>query len=125
MHNARSRHVPGARKRELMRPWNAVACIHVRSQFRNLAQNSAQKLSELNETKGLRDKVDLGDPNKWGHADFKQSGRLLGEYEKDLVELKAIYQELKGVLREIQSNLLKGDNLLVLLPPFKTHSASS
>lgn len=57
---------------------------------------------------GSHSKADLGDPLKWGLADAPQFGQVLKQYERELETLKEKRNEDKKILRELQSNVLKG-----------------
>lgn len=58
---------------------------------------------------GSKSKDGLGDREKWGLLDVEQFGRLLLRYEADLVTLQDVAEKHQPMLREIQSNMLKGE----------------
>jgi hypothetical protein len=57
---------------------------------------------------GSRHRADLGVTEKWALEDAAQYGQVLLQFEKELVELREKRDEQKQLLREIQSNMLKG-----------------
>lgn len=74
-----------------------------------------KKFQELSASRGgSRNRRDLGDPSKWSLSDLSQFGQVLRQYEEELDNLAAQNETKKQVLREIQSNVLKGGSLYVL-----------
>ena len=57
---------------------------------------------------GSRHRADLGKPEKWALDDITQFGQTLLQFGKELEELREHREAQKQMLREIQSNMLKG-----------------
>jgi nucleoporin NUP159 len=57
---------------------------------------------------GSRRAVDLGDRSKWALGDVVQFGQTVRMFEQDLAQLKEERAQREKLLRELQSNLLKG-----------------
>lgn len=67
------------------------------------------KAMELQKTSGvIHQKVDLGDPREWVFGDIEEYGRLLVDVQIDVKELKLERVSLRKVLKELDSNMLKG-----------------
>ena len=78
-------------------------------QLRALASTASQRTAVLRKTSGvMHTKLDLGDPGKWVFGDMKEYGRVLLTVREDLRELKQQRSTLQKVLREVDSNMLKG-----------------
>ena len=56
-------------------------------------------------------KQDLGDKSKWTFGDLETFGKLLKSLVKDVATAYEVKNELVPVMREIESNLLKGNNV--------------
>ena len=83
-------------------------------QFRSLAQTANQKRTELSRSAGgSRRTVDLGNRTKWALPDAIQFGQVMRMYEQDLADLKEERLQKQQLIRELQSNLLKGALLCV------------
>lgn len=86
-------------------------------QLCNLGAKAAQKRAELSQaTGGSRLKADLGSLVKWKISDAMTFGQTLLQFEKDLVELGSIREAAKQTLRELNSNMLKGDFVTLFIP---------
>lgn len=51
---------------------------------------------------------DLGNKMKWTFGDLEAFGRLIKDLEKDVASAYALKNEFVPLIREIESNLLKG-----------------
>jgi nucleoporin NUP159 len=77
-----------------------------------LAEAANQKRLELSKSAGgSRRAVDLGARTKWALVDAVQFGQTMRLYEQDLADLKEERVQREKLLRELQSNLLKGISL--------------
>ena len=70
--------------------------------------NKKKKLEATKSLGGTRHRADLGKPEKWALDDVAQFGQTLLQFEKELEELREHREAQKQMLREIQSNMLKG-----------------
>lgn len=57
---------------------------------------------------GSKNKIDLGNPARWGLADLKLFGHILLQYENELELLSTNREKENQVIGEIKSNILKG-----------------
>lgn len=81
-----------------------------------MAQEASKKRAELLKSNGgSRRKADLCDPTKWGRADLAQFGQVLLQYAEDLDMLQHNREKQSDVLRELKSNMLKGEWVHTLL----------
>lgn len=77
-----------------------------------VVNNARKKFEEVGTSRGgSRNRCDLSDPSKWGLSDLAQFGQVLRQYEEELYNLAAENETKTQALREIQSNMLKGDSL--------------
>lgn len=74
--------------------------------------NTKKKVEEVGTSRGgSRNRRDLSDPSKWGLGDLIPYGQVLRQYEEELDRLEAQNETRRQALREIQSNMLKGNSL--------------
>ena len=58
---------------------------------------------------GSRNRRDLSNPAKWGLSDLVQFGQVLRQYEGELDNLAAQNETKTQALRQVKSNMLKGE----------------
>ena len=72
--------------------------------------NTRKKFEEGGTSRGgSRNRRDLGDPSKWGLRDLLQFAQVLRQYEGELDNLATQNETKTQALREIKSNMLKGE----------------
>ena len=73
--------------------------------------NSAKKkFEEIGTSRGgSLYRRDLSDPSKWGLNDLTQFGQVLRQYEGELDNLTEQNETKTQTLREMRSNMLKGE----------------
>jgi hypothetical protein len=80
------------------------------SQTQHLLQAAYKTKDEIkSQLGGSRLKADLGDRTKWTLNDLEQFKRVLTQYEADLDIFESNKEKDQQTLREIQSNMLKGE----------------
>ena len=91
---------------QISHPFNVAYLL----QMTAIVNVTKKKIEEVGTSRGgSRNRRDLSDPSKWGLSDHVQFGQVLRQYEGELDNLEAQDEAMTQALREIQSNMLKGN----------------
>jgi hypothetical protein len=91
---------------QISHPFNVTYLL----QMTAIVNSTRKKIEEVGTSRGgSRNRRDLSDQSKWGLSDHVQFGQVLRQYEGELDNLAAQDEAMTQALREIQSNMLKGN----------------